>query len=227
MEQQEKGEYLEYVNIPPEVKDKEAYFAYLEFQKRLNRDSDRYFQTSDPGLVIDLFCTAALIRKQVKHLPVKEIEYILELAKKYREEYLGELSELKMKAFGKEELTSAEAADENLEGISTQLIEMFRKHYSHEEVWKYVVIELGMRSITKGDVERFYRKNIDTITQLKEEYRTSYTGVRLTHKRSRLEELSWLYETLKEKYYSTESVQIARECRTILKDIKAEVEGVS
>ena len=82
-----------------------------------------------------------------------------------------------------------------------------------------------MKSILKADVERFYKKYIDVIVGLKEEYRNDIQGVRLTHKRSRLEELSWIYQILKEKYFQTESIQITKELRATLKDIKQEVEG--
>jgi len=213
------------LHIPPEVQDEVSYKEYIKLKEELDRNPLRFYQTTDPAIKVDLLSAVSFVKNLIKHLSHGEVELILSKVDKFRNTHLGPITDLRMKAFGTAEKTLVQTQQENLEGHKQILIDLFKKHYTLEEVWRFVITDIGMKSILKADVERFYKKYIDVIVGLKEEYRNDIQGVRLTHKRSRLEELSWIYQILKEKYLETESIQITKELRATLKDIKGEVEG--
>ena len=63
------------------------------------------------------------------------------------------------------------------------------------------------------------------IDELKKDWEQDYSDIRLGHRRSRLDELSWLYGKTKDKYKGYESREDAKLLLQILDHIKKEVDG--
>jgi hypothetical protein len=108
---------------------------------------------------------------------------------------------------------------------SQELLDLFGKLYSGTEVHKIITTEWGLETVKYDQVLKFQRTNADVIAKLRNEYTDNIKDLRLTHKKSRLDELSSLYASRKIKYEETKTKSDYELMLKTLEQIRKEVEG--
>lgn len=209
--------------VPPGVKDEEAWYKWQEMREStIMKEEFRIIETSDPFLKIDLCIPAGTMRKRMGHLPQEEQATIEKRAKAVKV-VQGKIAALKQKAFGIKQKGLYSMSESILDPQTGELIEYFGRFYSIEEVHKIVVQEWGY-PVSKDLIGRFRKRHLDKIKERQEEYKRDYSDIRLGYKRSRLEELEWIYKIRKSRYEETQSQSDEKLMLQIIKQIKDEVE---
>ena len=209
--------------IPNGVKDVEAYKDYLAKEKEINEHPDRYLQTSDLSLRVDLCTTPHILRKQVAHLPDAEKDLIEKQMSVFRS-LIGELSALKRRMYGTLEEGKGKGGLGPANHRKAEALELFGRMFKPAEVHKIITTEWGF-DIGLDSVISFYKQNIDEINQLQERFKQDYSDVRLGHKKSRLVELEDIYNIRKTRYAVSESLADETQLLKIIDQIKRETEG--
>jgi hypothetical protein len=215
------------INIPDDVINEEAYLKYLKIRdsKALKQDT-RMIYTSDISLVIDPLFLLDIIKSYIKHLPADEQIAILE-----RVNVVKILNKKKFKykseAFGKQaspalSVTDGESGMMFLDERSSEVLEYFGRYLSIDDVLKILYVEWGV-DVSKRQLKIFHDDHKEKITALQETFRKDTNNVRLSHKRGRLEELSFLYGDRREKYEVSRSRAEADMMLKILKQVKDEM----
>jgi len=208
--------------VPKGVVDEEAYNEFLQIEGLLNNSTSRFFATSDSNIVLDLCATSYTIGKKISHLPNEERGIILEKAREWRST-LGKHSILKRRAYG----ILKGAKNKGLGAANSkeaEILDLFGRFYKTTEVHKIILKDWGFE-VPIHTVREYFKKNIEKITELQESYKQSHSDIRLGYKRSRLDELTWLYGNLKEKYNRNQLREDAKVLQSLLEAIKKEVEG--
>ena len=218
-----------HINLPfPEgVSDKKAYIEYVSLQNDLEQDKNRYYQTSDPELLLDIAATTNILEKYMASsgLPMSEKNEIIGKSKIYRG-LIQRIGFAKRRAFGKYSEVIEDGEFTPLTHKQAELIEYFGKFYTVKDVLGIVMNEWGY-DVTLDDVRRFYKQNLSKIEEKRKEFERNIDSVRLGRKKSRLEELSSLYSSLKISFTRDggDSVTKAKILKELLESIKREVEG--
>lgn len=108
---------------------------------------------------------------------------------------------------------------------SQELLDLFGKMYSSEEVHKILTTEWGLETVKYEQVLKFQRTNSDVIAKLRTDYTGDIKSLRLVHKKSRLDELSGLYSSRKQRYGETKTKSDYELMLKTLEQIRKEVEG--
>lgn len=211
-------------NYPKGVLDTEAYDKWEEMRKDFDNNPRRIYHTSNPNLKIDCAATIYIIEriKGFKELPVEEQEDIRERVREMRS-ITGKLAVLKRTSYGsigKMDTGGIGPAYER----QAEILELFGRWYKPAEVHKIITKDWGY-DIGFNSVNEFYKRHVEKITELQREYEQSHSDVRLSKRRARLDELSWLYSKTKHKYLEGESREDAKLMQSLLESIKKEVDG--
>lgn len=208
-----------------EILNQVAYDKYVSLKGILDNEPKRYFRTSQ-GEDIDLFATVTILRKLLKHLPIDEQNEALIQAEPLRQR-LGELAAYKKKAHTplNKEFAEDKRSLGPLEFKKAEILDYLGRFYSAPEILKIVSIDWGYKDITMANIQTFINKNYERIKELQEQFQQSHSDLRLGHKRSRLEELTYLYNDRKQRYTKEPSREEAKMLKELLAGIKAEVEG--
>ncbi len=219
---EERGEEFQY---PDQVTDKEAWVDYLSLKGQLEETKQRYFTTSDKGgLIIDLCTSVDIICKMTVHLPREEQDRIIEAGGPFRSN-IRKLTHLKRRALGKLQEKNDSSEFSKLTVKQSEIIELFGKFYSVRDVYSIIIRDWGY-DINIYEVQQFYKRNRDKIEQIQKEYEhKGHKSIRLTKRRSRLEELSLIYEKLKQKFLDNETDGTAKMMQQVIESIKKEVDG--
>jgi hypothetical protein len=110
------------------------------------------------------------------------------------------------------------------EPVRVQMIELFGRMFSGPEVHE-VCLRQWKLSVTLNQVSDFRKQEMIEINKRVEEHKRTYSDIRLGHKRSRLEELVWLYNDRKRKYEISGKGEDHRLLLSTLDQIKKEAEG--
>lgn len=105
-----------------------------------------------------------------------------------------------------------------------ELIEYFGRMFTVDEMLKHINEDWGIQ-IGRQAVEKFRKEHAVEIERKIEVFKSSYSDIRLGVKRSRLEELVWLYAQQKDKYKDTLSREDYKLLLTTLESIRKEAEG--
>jgi hypothetical protein len=105
-----------------------------------------------------------------------------------------------------------------------ELVEYFGKLYSIEEVFEIVLRDWGTK-VDKEELQEFYKDNYELISQRIEKHRNDFSELRLTTKKSRLEELTFLYNRVKRRLVKQNSKEDYRAANMLLEQIRKETEG--
>lgn len=213
--------------IPVGVVNEVAYKSYIDLKaKTIDNDDFKYFHPkSDNKMRINLLTAFKNIEYQITHLPKDEQTEIKRKSAAFQAMY-SRLEIYRKKAFGLErtsnkwQLTIASELDIR----KGELIDLFGKSLSVQEVHRIVCEDWGMDSVSLQTIKSFRKKNYDKIAEKQKIYNEEYSDIRLSNKRSRLDELSWLYQKAKDKYSKTQSHIDYRLLLQTLKMIKDEVE---
>lgn len=208
--------------LPTGVVDPVAYKQYIAI-----RDSDALklceIETSDPNLTLNLRTTSYHLDKKIKHLPQDERDTINAKATAIRK-LNGKMVAFKRKAFNVKQNGPYSMQESILDGKAAELLEYFGRFYSATEVHRIVTTEWGLE-VNYTTIDNFRKRNFDRIKERQEEYKRDYSDVRLGHKRSRLDELQYLYTHRKTKYESTGSKEDYKLLLQTIEQIRKEVEG--
>ena len=180
-------------------------------------------ETSINGLSINIKGTAYTIKKQGRDLPEEERTKLLAMNKVARS-YIIKAQKFKKKAFNETHRGRYSFQESILDSKSSELIEYFGRYYNVNEVHKVVVMEWGM-DVTYDVVKQFRDRHLDLIKQEQEKFTRDYSDIRLGHKRSRLDELQYLYNHRKSKYELSNSKEDYKLLLQTIEQIRKEVEG--
>lgn len=185
--------------IPETVKDVESYKRWLEMKEMpALKLENRMMDTSDDQQ-IDPMVLPHILTKRISHLPLEEQETIQRRHKALKVLQM-KISSEHMKAFGTPKRNGHTSLQRVLlDERAAELIEYFGRYFTIPEVHKIVTTEWGY-SVQIGSVRQFRKRNLDKITARQEHHKRDYGELRLSHKKSRLEELQELYADRKQKY---------------------------
>ncbi len=214
---------IESKDIPPEVIDVKSYLEYVEYCNDPLLNENRLFVTSD-GTEIDLITPYKYIYRQIADFDDKEQEEIKELAGKARK-VLAQINLMKRKAYGSKPIKSRElAAEKMLLSRTVELIELFGRYYSLAETHRIVIGEWKI-NIGINAIRNFRDDNAALIAEKQEVFKRDYSDIRLGYKRSRLDELTYLYNNRREIYLTSRSKNDYQLLLQTIEQIRKEVEG--
>ena len=199
--------------------------AYDEYMRILNSDTLKNceIETSDPNCTVNLRSLLFRLEAKIGHLPMEERDEI-KARQRAMHSITGKLSQLKKKAFGIAQNGPYSFQESVLDEKSSELIEYFGRFHSAYEVHKIVTIDWGY-DVNFTTVDNFRKRHLDRIKEKQEEYKRDYSDVRLGHKRSRLDELQYLYNHRKQKYEEGENKDDYKLLLITIDQIRKEVEG--
>lgn len=206
---------------PDGVIDKAAFDEMLSIETHpLLSPDKRIIETSVQDFKIDIAIFEYRLKKMIKDLPEEEQRQIL--AKKSLWQSLnGKINFLRRKAFGLHNSPYA-IAGSLLEPKKAAIIELFGRFHSSEEVHK-AILEWGYK-VSRQVVEDFRKRHLSEIQVLQDDYKKNYSDNRLSYKKSRLEELLWLYNHRKQIYEDTNSKSDYELLLKTLEQVRREVE---
>lgn len=227
------------VDIADIVQDANAYRMWLKLEESEWLTEKRQYTASDGGL-IDLAIVHPWLKKRILHLPPAEQEHIWELKNtKYQPTRLL-ANQWKKKAFGtipgpkkqkSDDPKKAKAYDNAMVAKfamlvprTTELIELFGRMFTIDEAYVICVEDWGLPA-NKKQLSDFRNHYGEIIADKINHHKKSFADLRLGIKKSRLEELCWLYAEMKKDYKSSRSVKLVEQMRGTLQDIRKEIEG--
>lgn len=221
-----KDKQEEVLVIPEGVKSIPAYKEYITFRESIYARKDRIWITKVNKTEINLLATTHIVNRVIdkdKKVSPEEKVLILKQHKVFRK-LIGELAIFHRKAFALVEKNDENYTPGILDSKKAEIIEYFGRYYSLGEVHKIVTQDWGY-NISYESLSRFRSKYINQIEERQTEYKQSYADIRLGYKRSRLDELSYLYVDMKNKYQVTKAAESYRLLLQTIEQIRKEVEG--
>lgn len=178
------------------------------------------------GAIVTLNLFPGRFHKRIEHLPEEEQKQ-LEAKRKTFHSLRCRLNCLCLQAFGKgifNDNLSRFKKGSSLDSKMEELLDLFGRMFSATEVHKIVVEEWKM-PLTYGTILTWRKDHIEEITQRIETFKSTHDDTRLGTKRGRLEELIWLYQSMKEKYKKNFGVMEHRTLIGNIEQIRKEIEG--
>ena len=191
--------------IPSGVVNIDAYKKMRSLENsKIFKEDIRIIQTSDDDLKIDLFMNESSVKTKTAHLPEEEQKNILRKIRSINM-FRWKINKLKAKAYVMRP-TSPHPSITNIviRERASELLEYFGKFYTVDEVHRIVNEQWGMR-IGKNSLQKFKKKHLELIKKTQDEYAKDHKNIRLTYKKARLEELTFLYQTIKDRYALTDT----------------------
>lgn len=217
-------------NEPPtDVIDKEAYYQYFKIMYS-SEYKDRVVTLSN-GKQFGLGTMKHHFDKymeQISYNP-EEVQRIKEKKDAWMK-LQGQALQLRVKAWGakqgiqKKELNTEIGTHEAYRRRKADMIELFGKMFTVKEVWQIAVKDWSL-NISLEIVRKVYYENKEAIAQAIEEHRRTHGNIRLSVKRSRLEELTYLYEDRKRIYKTSKKQDDYKLLISTLEQIRKEAEG--
>jgi hypothetical protein len=210
----------------PNIVNKEAFLKYQETREHPMLNEKKNFVASD-GSIINLLNLPHNIKINVEHLPPAEQKKIKALSK-VAHHIMCTANGYKTRAFGIGHFRQVKDDEPSvlLQNYKEELIELFGRMFTCEEVHQIVVSDWKFPCAI-GAVYGFRKAYINDITTKISNFRLAFDDIRLSVKRSRLEELTWTYVTMKEKYKKTTGVMEHRALIQNLEQLRKEVDGDS
>ena len=215
------------IEIPTSVVNEEAYIRYIKLKDSpVLEAGKRNIYTSNADIVIDPLILLRVIKSRLEPLKFTEQEEILKRVTVVKVLH-RQMVESKAEAFGKAaptsiNTTSTESAMLFLDERSAEVLGYYGRYLSDKDIRKIIHVDWGM-DIPQHAITKFRRSQQDKIQALQETFKKSTDEVRLSHKRGRLEEYTFLYEDRKRKYESTGARAEAELMIKILKQLKDEM----
>lgn len=210
----------ELVTIPNNVINKDAYLALIEADRRLQQNPNRYYRAKTADVVFDFYQGHINTYQLLEKHDVEDYE--IELIKQKSRDFMkmkSALNKFRHRAFKGE--SKGQGA---LEDFKNEVLGLFGRMYTIVEVHKVVTLEWGFK-VSMDIVRAFHLKYIDEIQAEQDRYIRDWSGLKLVHKKSRLDEYSQLYEHRKVRYEETNSREDYKLLLQTLEAIRKEVEG--
>jgi hypothetical protein len=207
------------IDMPEGVVDEKAYKALKAFQKLPVFTTKKTVELSD-GTDVQINQMFHHYKKKIAHLPLDEQEILIE-KKIHYQSLCSKLAVLKRKAFG----ANHDMGVSVIVGAHHELVMgLLGRYFTYSEIAKQLQEEHGIEASTDM-VERYAKRHKEEIKAKQDEFQQSYTDVRLFVKRSRLEELLWLYTNRKDKYTQTQNREDYKLLLQTLEQVRKESEG--
>lgn len=84
---------------------------------------------------------------------------------------------------------------------------------------------MEVTSVSVSQIKNVIKENITKIKELQENFKKDYSDIRLGYKRSRLEELQYIYNNRKSIYSKSNSREDEKQLMTLIESIKKEIQG--
>lgn len=208
------------MDIPEEIVDKKAYIKFKSLSKKSIVNEDREFEASD-GSEINLAWLPHHLKRKISHLPETEQSDILQKKKEYFD-VKNNMTVLKRKAYGLKQGTNTSSL---LESRKEAIIELFGKLYSPEDIIKIMNEDWGFEFKSLPMLSKFRKKYKEEINEKIEKFKSEYSDIRLGVKRGRLEELTWMYKSQKDKYKDRQGNESYKLLLQTIESIRKEAEG--
>lgn len=213
------------MEIPKEVVDKKKYIQYKSLEKHRILTTDR-LQVASDGTQINMALFAHMLRKKIEHLPLEEQDHFLD-EKRLFYETNNKLTSLKRQAMGLVQgwQIIKEKGDNSITKLRKQeLLEYFGRMFTVDEVVEMVNKDWGI-PVQKPVIKAFRLKHAKQIQELIEKFKLSHVDMRLGVKRSRMEELTYLYCIQKDKFDENKKNDTYGLLLRTLEQIRKEAEG--
>lgn len=211
--------------VPLRVVDTEAFAEYTRLSAHPILNAKSKYETSE-GTIINLMKLPHHVRADIEHLPIKEQSKIMAL-----KEVNMKIQNMKTgcfkRAYGvinKDGTTYGGKILSSLDLKRAELIELFGKMFTLGEVHE-IVLKIWKLPIKKEALGDWRTRNQEAINARIEVHKREYSDVRLAYKRSRLEELTYLYTKRRRIYDLSGKGDDHRLLLATLAQIKQEVEG--
>lgn len=203
--------------------DKKSAEDYNILQEEMYNNSLTIIDLGD-GKRVNLLGIKDKVLKQINHVEDDRKKEIMEQFDRITKMKL-QLGVLKRRAFG--------MAGEKRQGVTSlmevhksKVFEWFGMLYSEEDIQKKLS-EIGL-SVHISLIQRFRQQNKMEIEKLQHEYEMDWRSVSISRKRSRLDQLSYIYNKTKQEFDSasgTKQLPFSKEMREVLKQVRQEIEG--
>lgn len=205
----------------------EDYNNYLVFSDKWKNHIQRFYKTKDKK-EIDLAQSPDKVQEIIKplKLPKNEVELITKINNEIY--FLVQKATLfKKRAFGSNvvNLTEQGFVPDELSGCSPMIIELAGRFYKAEEIHQVLCEDMEITSVTISQIKNVIKENITKIKELQENFKKDYSDVRLGYKRSRLEELQYIYNNRKSIYAKSQNREDEKQLISIMENIKREIQG--
>lgn len=217
------------VGVPEGIVCLSSYNKYVAYELQFKGLVQKYsrIRTTTPGVYINLSVAKPTWEAYRMYLPEDEYERYCNIRSKMAK-IRNNAYRLRRIAFGGQkpgdvkERTAAELA---LGSRYPEILDLFGRFYTLKEVHEICLSKWGLE-IRIHEIERIYRDNREDIMRRRDTYANDFSHVRLGHKRSRLDELAYMFKRRKEKFdIDGYRITDSREMRAILEQIRKEVEG--
>jgi hypothetical protein len=205
---------------PDLFKNKEAVEKYNRLGAILHSYKQQF---ASDGTELNMLTIPHHFRKKIEHLPKSEQELLTTRFNRFTDLKL-KLGKLKYK-FRAEVKGNYDAV---LEIRKAEVLELFARHYSPEEIHKKMVEDTGI-DINFNSIKRFALKYKEEIEREKEDWAKNHNSVSISKKRSRLEQLDdylrILNLSIQQASTNEKMLPFIREARGTLEQARKEVEG--
>jgi len=200
--------------------------AYREWKKTLVHpilNEKRAYYSEETQEKFDLGRLQIDLERDIQHLSEKEKTKILQLKKIYSK-VMGRSNTYKRHAFKTDAHGIHGKLSSILDGRKDELIELFGRMFTTEEVLSIINKEWKMKCSIET-LLHFKRLNAQQISVKIDEFKKSFGDIRLYNKTSRLEELTWLYGNVKRKYEQSKARDDYQLLLKTLEQLRKESEG--
>jgi hypothetical protein len=194
-----------------------------KLEKHPLKQGDGYIICSDESRV-SYRAVSKNVSKKIEHLPEEERLSILEKSNAYQKingrmlSIRNQLSKNPAYRLGQWGITKKDRRDD--------ILALYGKMHSSEEIHKIMVNDWQLKKITLSQLVKFEIDHKDSIGELKEKYQKDINSVRLSHKRSRLDEIQSLYLEFKQRQEDNGLSKNSSEMMLkLLEQARKEVEG--
>ncbi len=211
--------------FPEDVKDKKAYIKYKKLERHELLNEKKFFESSD-GSTINIGWLTHFLKKKIEHLPKDEIEEILSKKDIYSK-VNNNATVQKRKAYGftQGRAKKGEKSSSLLELRRPEIIEYFGRMFTAKEVLKMINTDWGIKFNSLPKLGEFRKKYAKEIQERVEVFKASHSDIRLGVKRSRLEELTYMFGQQKDKWKERGSNESYKLLLQTIESIRKEAEG--
>lgn len=217
------------IYYPKGVVDQEAYIQYISLSASWKNHEYRFYKCKfKKELVLDLASTPSQIEQQINENKVPKNEQLI--IQKINIELYAIIQKCiiqKKKAFGEQSVALKDGTfiADNLIAISPLIIELAGRFYAPPEIHQILCQDMEIVDVSIEKIKSVIKDNITKIKELKEKFKESYSDVRLSYKRARLDELNYIYNLRKGIYNKTRTREDEKQLILLLDNIKKEVQG--
>jgi hypothetical protein len=155
-------------------------------------------------------------------IPADEAASILKQSSEFRS-ISSKLGLLKRRHLDEEEIGIPYKKE--LELRESEILYLFYKWHNIEEVHRIITMDWDIKRVPVGYITKFFIKHKAVIDKERLKYQDDVMGVRMAHKRSRLDELSELYRSKKGEWAETKHRADYDALLKTIDQIRREVEG--